>query len=324
MLGGLVLVILLVAAAGAATLLSAPADHKNLPTDHDYVAFNGMPLPPFVPSAGPDASTGSFVSACGLNMQHHQNADNVISSPRTPGAAHHAHEYVGNLSTDAFSTNGTLAAAGTTCSNGDLSVYYWPVLRVLPGQDGAAVTHQAGRDSEASDGNAGTRVPPTTVLVEFRGNPTRQVVAMPRFLRIVTGDAHAATASAGALGRARWSCSGLPDRYTQLYPLCPQGQQVVRTFDYPSCWDGRRIDSDNHRRQVVFPAGNGGCPRDTVPVPQLRLRVAYTVPPGRSFAIDTFPDQRRSPTTDHADFINVMPDALMHRVVACVNGGRRC
>jgi hypothetical protein len=48
------------------------------------------------------------------------------------------------------------------------------------------------------------------------------------------------------------------------------------------------------------------------------------VAPGHSFAIDAFPDQRRSPVTDHAQFVNVMPDALMARVVACVYSGRRC
>ncbi|MEU8151250.1 DUF1996 domain-containing protein [Nonomuraea sp. NPDC048901] len=45
--------------------------------------------------------------------------------------AQHLHDYVGNVSTDAFCTNESLAAAGTTCRNrADQSTYFWPVLRV--------------------------------------------------------------------------------------------------------------------------------------------------------------------------------------------------
>jgi hypothetical protein len=50
--------------------------------------------------------------------------------------------------------------------------------------------------------------------------------------------------------------------------------------------------------------------------------VSYDVPRGRSYAIDTFPDRRRSPLTDHAEFIDVMPERLMARAVDCINPRR--
>jgi hypothetical protein len=147
---------------------------------------------------------------------------------------------------------------------------------------------------------------------------------MPRFLRVVTGDAKAVTAPARGAAAAQWTCRGVADRSTPRYPLCRPGDQVVRVFDFPSCWDGLRADSPTHRAHVVFPAANGGCPAASFPIPQLRIEVRYAVPPGRSFAIDTFPEQHRSPLTDHADFIDVMPDALMAEVVDCLNTGRGC
>jgi hypothetical protein len=98
----------------------------------------------------------------------------------------------------------------------------------------------------------------------------------------------------------------------------------VRTFDFPSCWDGRRIDSPDQRAHVVFPAPNGVCPPDTFSIPQLRLQVAYSVSPGASFAVDALPEQRHSPLTDHADFINLMPERLMALAVDCINHGRHC
>lgn len=267
-------------------------------------------------------STGSFVSRCGNNENAHHNRDNVVVSPGEVGGAHHVHEYVGNVSTDAFSTDHSLAAADTTCRNGDASTYYWPVLRVLT----------RGHETDASEfmgwhgghHNEGIRLAPASVLVQFRGNPVSRVVAMPRFLRLSTGQANAVTNPLPAGGTAQWGCTGFPTRRTRLYPLCPPGQQVVRIYEFPSCWDGRRSDSPNHVAHAVFPAPNAACPANTFPIPQLRVEVAYQVPPGRSYAIDTFPDERRSPTTDHAHFINVMPERLMARVVACVNTGKRC
>jgi hypothetical protein len=48
------------------------------------------------------------------------------------------------------------------------------------------------------------------------------------------------------------------------------------------------------------------------------------VPPGRSFAIDSFPDQQRKAITDHFDFENLMPESLMSHVADCINAGRIC
>ena len=52
--------------------------------------------------------------------------------------------------------------------------------------------------------------------------------------------------------------------------------------------------------------------------------MSYRVPPGRSFAIDSFPDQQRKAVTDHFDFENLMPESLMGRAVDCINTGRPC
>lgn len=260
-----------------------------------------------------DASTGTFTVDCGRNERGHRNADNFITRPGEVDGAHHVHDYVGNVSTDAMSTDASLAAARTTCGNGDRSTYFWPVLRLR----GTAHTHTG------DGGNTGTIVEPAFVEVRYHGSPASEVVAMPRFLRISTGDARAVT-NGGANGVARWSCGQHPDRFTSSYPLCAPGEQVVRTFDFPSCWDGRNTDSENHRSHMVFPNTNGECPRSTFPVPHLVLKVGYVVPAGPSYQIDSFPDQRNSAVTDHGDFANVMTDGLMSRVVHCLNQGLSC
>jgi Domain of unknown function (DUF1996) len=236
----------------------------------------------------------AFSQDCGRNENQHRNRDNIVSSPGVAGAALHVHDYVGNLTTDALSTNESLLASGTTCLSGDLSTYYWPVLRV---------SHRI--------------VAPANVRISFYGNELTDVVAIPRFLRLSTGDSRAAT-NGGRNARARWSCSGSPGQVTTLYPLCPDGQLVIRTFTFPSCWDGLRLDSPNHRDHVVFPAASGACPAKTFPIPRLEMTVSYRLPQGARYRIDGFPEQGGSPATDHSDVITIIPEPLMREILRAV------
>jgi hypothetical protein len=284
--------------------------------DNRTVAIDEVPVAVDSAITTEDASTGTFAVDCGRNESRHLNADNMVIAPGQPFGAHHTHEYVGNTSTNADSTDESLAAAGTTCRAGDPSTYYWPVLRL---------TDRTGHDEHEPGGgvhgNTGEVLPPADVDVTFAGSPVSRVVAMPRFLRMITGDPAALNTGRG---RARWSCTGFEDRHTDRYPDCAPGGKVLRTFEFPSCWDGRNTDSPSHRAHVEFPAANGVCRTGTFPVPKLRVRVAYDVPDGAPYAIDSFPEQRRDPGTDHAMFVNVMPEPLMDRLTACLNTGENC
>jgi hypothetical protein len=261
-------------------------------------------------------STGTWTARCGRNENGHRNADNLITSFGKPGAAGHLHDYVGNVATSATTTDEELERAATTCADGDRSTYFWTVLRVFG--------KGAGADSPPVGMNTGRVLLPDTVLIQFRGNPVSSVLPMPALLRASSGNAKAVTQGGRLAEHVNWGCSGEPGRSTRMYPRCLPGQKVTRTFDFPSCWDGRRTDSADHRDQIVFPDAAGACPADTFAVPELRITLTYSVPGGLHYAIDTMMDQHRSPLTDHADFVDFMPDALMSRVVSCINAGRRC
>ncbi|MFD0385113.1 hypothetical protein ACFQ2B_31370 [Streptomyces stramineus] len=105
---------------------------------------------------------------CGRNENGHFNPDNVIVTPGVRNGAHHLHDYVGNKSTDAFSTDNSLAGAGTTCTNGDKSSHYWPVLRVLDGK----AAPDANAPGGGHDGNMGTVLRPASVTLQFKGVPS--------------------------------------------------------------------------------------------------------------------------------------------------------
>ncbi|CAM5272898.1 DUF1996 domain-containing protein [Streptomyces abikoensis] len=290
------------------------------PSRADFSDIRNAPAAKRAPAAGRAGSTGTFTTVCGRNENGHFNPDNVIVTPGVRNGAHHMHDYVGNKSTDAFSTDASLAAAGTTCTNGDKSTHYWPVLRVLDGKAAPDAKAPGG----GSDGNKGTILRPASVTLQFRGSPATKVTAMPRFLRIITGDAKALTNGPGN-ANASWSCTGFENRqFKDKYPVCPDGAKVVRTFAFQNCWDGRATDSANHRTHVAFARADGSCPRGFRAVPQLVQRITYDVPAGVPFAVDSFPEQLHKPVTDHGDFINVMPDALMAKAVSCINSGRTC
>jgi hypothetical protein len=266
-------------------------------------------------------SQGTFTTECGTNQNGKFNPDNVIVAPGVSNGAHHMHDYVGNQANDAFASDDDLAGGDTTCQNqGDKSTYFWPVLRLQNGQN----DNDANADGGGKDKNVGKVQTPSQVTMSFVGSPVSKVTAMPKFLRIITGDAKAFT-NGDANANASWSCTGFEDRQLKdKYPICPQGSQVVRSFKFQSCWDGQNTDSANHRTHVAFADENGNCQDGFQAIPQLVQRIVYDIPPGPGFAVDSFPEQLHKPITDHGDFINVFDENLMDEVVNCINNGDKC
>ncbi|MGV4886574.1 DUF1996 domain-containing protein [Streptomyces viridosporus] len=302
----------------------------NGPVAGDYVDIESVQPNVFAPKQTANASRGTFTSECGVNENGLFNSDNVIAAPGVANGAHHFHDYIGNQATNAFSSDEELAQAETSCvDQGDRSSYYWPVLRLQNG------TREQDADSPGGgiEGNVGEIVTPKEVTLTFVGNPQGEVTAMPRLLRIITGDAKSFV-NGPANANASWSCTGFEDRQLKdKYPLCPQGSDVVRTFNFQSCWDGRNTDSANHRTHMAFVDAEGNCPAGFEPVPQLVQRIVYDVDApsledgGKTtplFAVDSFPEQLHKPITDHGDFINVFDEDLMNEMVDCINEGRTC
>jgi hypothetical protein len=277
-----------------------------------------------------NASTGTFTTKCGVNQNKNHNTDNVIVAPGVTNGAHHLHDYVGNQKIDAFSSNDTFLQGGTSCQDkNDLSAYYWPVVRV---QDGTQDFDQ-NADGGGKEGNVGRILVAKQAQIKYVGNPTSKVVAMPQFLRVITGDAKAFT-NGTANANAHWSCTGFENKVqlTDKYPICPNGSDVVRTFAFQSCWDGQNTDSANHRTHVAFADASGRCQNGFRAIPQLTMRLVYSVPRPvvqngqvkNAYAVDGFPEQLHKAITDHDDFIAVTKGGLANKIASCLNSGRMC
>jgi hypothetical protein len=364
------------------------------------------------------ATTGTFTVDCGRNENRHFNPDNFIAQPGVRNGAKHLHDYVGNLSTNADSTDRSLEQAGTTCKNGDKSAYFWPVVRIDEEKDEAktvncpdvasklprvpdqaraevdrnlallktqideankrlaknenprdpnfnqnaivgplkdkrvatidrmaiAIGRNAPRpqgleklapctlssdDKLELEGNDGDIQRVESADLTFRGSPVGKVEAMPKFLRILYGDAKVST-NGTKNARDSWTCTGFEDKVLiNKYPICPQGSKVKRIHDFPSCWDGKNTDSAKHREHIVFPDKNTGrCPKGFKAVPQLRISLTYDIPRAiqqkGQYKVDAFPEEKHNPFSDHDDFANVMSPQIMKRLVDCVNSGKKC
>ncbi|MFF3662232.1 DUF1996 domain-containing protein [Streptomyces olivochromogenes] len=324
------------AAASAAPSASAPANiggqAGNGPVAADFVDITKVAANvQGKPQKGANASRGTFTTQCGVNANKNFNTDNVIVAPGVTNGAHHLHDYVGNQKVNAFSSNQTFLQGGTSCQNkSDLSSYYWPVVRI---QNGTQDFDQ-NKDGGGKEGNVGKILTPVSAQIKYVGSPASKVVAMPQFLRIITGDAKTTT-NGLANANAHWSCTGFENKVqlTSQYPICPQGSKVVRTFAFQSCWDGQNIDSANHRTHVAFadPA-SGVCGNGFKAIPQLTMRLTYNIAPPtiqngvvkNAYAVDGFPEQLHKAATDHDDFISVTTGGLANKIANCLNTGKQC
>jgi len=265
---------------------------------------------------GGEFSGGSYTVACGVS--DHNNSDNYMAAPGKRNGAQHVHDYVGNTSTNANSTDDSLDAADTSCANGDKSTFFWPVLRDLNGQG-----PDVGQDGGSLDGNVGSILKPVKADLTFHGHGSQPVEDMPTHLMIITGNAKAKVQD-GKNANAKYTCSGFENRVTDKYPICPSGSQLKRILDYPSCWDGENLESKDQRSHTAFPDENGDCQNGFKPVPALRITLTYNQPAGKAFSIDSFPDNQHSPSTDHSDFESLAPPKQAQAGGECIRNNKNC
>ena len=249
---------------------------------------------------GPRASAGelrgvNFVSACGFS---HRAPDDPIVAPGRPGASHD-HTFVGSRSTNAFSTLRTLRASATTCRReGDTAAYWAPTLLV----NGAAVE-------------------PLGSTIYYRRRTMEPVRAFPPGFRMIAGDAMAR--SPQNLRITFWNCGAQADvRPSSTVPSCPAGRMTSLRLHvtFPSCWDGRRLDSADHQSHMAYPM-RARCPAThPVAVPAISLILRYPSADGANVELSSL-----GQFSAHADFFNAWNQGELTRLVnGCLNALRHC
>lgn len=256
------------------------------------------------PSASPDV-VGAFRFICNAGQVLR---DDPIVYPGQPGKSH-LHQFYGNTGANASSTYNSLRTSGqSTCMSPlNRSAYWMPAML-----DGA-----------------GNVVRPDFVSIYYKrrpksdpkcslssGDPQAQgnCVNLPNGLKFIFG--YDMLTGKSPTGFLWYNCQGpgsVPGKYKTLPEAaknCPAGAQLGAVIEAPDCWDGKNLDSANHRDHVAYASyGDWGyfkCP-STHPyvIPTFTLGAWFTsdsnVGNWRLSSDEMLPSLPRG-TTFHADF----------------------
>jgi Domain of unknown function (DUF1996) len=100
--------------------------------------------------------------------------------------------------------------------------------------------------------------------------------------------------------------------------------RLVKTFlelhvDFPDCWDGRHLDSPDHRSHMAY-SRNYVCPAShPVKVPLIRLMIRYPVTVARDVYLAS-----GGQLSGHADFFNAWNEHALAKLVDTCFHDRPC
>lgn len=237
----------------------------------------------------------NFLTVCRFS---HRKPDDPIVFPGKPGLSH-GHTFVGNESTDAYSTPKSLRAAATTCDHAEDTAAYWAPTLLADNQP----------------------VTPLEATVYYRRRTIQRVRAFPQGLEMVAGDSRAMVPQ--SLRVTWWDCG---DRGgvapSNSVPTCPDGRgsSLRLHVRFPDCWDGRRLDSPDHKSHMAY-SSRGRCDAShRVAVPSLSITMQYPVAGGPGVELSSM-----GQLSGHADFVNAWQQAELARLVDyCLNALRVC
>ena len=267
------------------------------------------------PSAAPDV-VGAFRFIC---MPGHLKSDDPIVYPGQPGKSH-LHQFFGNDTTDANSTYASLRAAGnSTCMSPlNRSAYWMPAVLNGLGKvvrpDYVTIYYK--------------RRPLTDPIVSDPNHPQYQGqgIKLPNGLRFIFGR-DMLNLAAPQTGAMSFACDGPTaptgkswKNFEDAQAECSVGNRIGARINAPDCWDGKSLDSPDHRSHVSYGSyGDWGyykCPT-THPyvIPAFTMGVWFTQAAGETYSLvsddmDTSPGHKRGDTF-HADFFMAW-DPVVH------------
>ncbi|MEU9256178.1 DUF1996 domain-containing protein [Streptomyces sp. NPDC048270] len=253
----------------------------------------------------PDRYFHEFQANCAVTKTA---SDDPIVFAGRPGASHN-HTFMGNTATDAFSTTASLSAGGTACNApGDLSGYWMPTL---------------------FNGNQPV-LPTGPQVIYYKTGVTdyKSVRPFPKGLRFLVGSpTQTAAEFRGHRGWVEgWEC-GDSFKNTEFPANCPPGTQLNIRMQSPSCWDGKYLDTPDHKAHMAYPVVKPGnndnvCPAShPVAVPMVEFKMAFPV----SGDMSQVRLSSGSGHSFHYDFFNAWDDRTLNALVEhCIKGGLQC
>ena len=259
---------------------------------------------PIPASAAPDV-VGAFRFICSAGQLL---KDDPIVYPGQAGKSH-LHQFYGNTGTNASSTYSSLRKSGqSTCMSPlNRSAYWMPAMLdgkgnvVRPDHIQIYYKRRPKSDPKCTAGN-----------YQAEGN----CVDLPNGLKFVFG--YDMVTGTPPTGEAYFNCKGTGataahyDNIPAAIAGCVTGGQIGAVIKAPDCWDGKNLDSANHRDHMAYSNygtwGYRKCPT-THPyvIPGFTLQAWYTIAAGDDLKLWSLSSDAMHPelphgSTFHADF----------------------
>jgi hypothetical protein len=244
----------------------------------------------------------------------HRKPDDPIVAPGLPGASH-MHSFVGNKAVGADTTAADLMTfTATTCKpKVDHSAYWVPTL------------YEAASKKPVE--TSGFRVYYRSIRDNSKG-----IVPVPNGLRAIAGDAKKRVPTPrGAQGQ--FYCAfygpGDVDGYARSdngnWPICAEPASLHFMLQFPDCWDGRNLDSPNHKDHLAY-GTNEACPAaHPVRIPALTFDIAYRAKGSKAGYYLSSDPHGKSASSMHGDaFVMWDADEMNQRVRNCIAERRTC
>ncbi|GAA1364136.1 DUF1996 domain-containing protein [Catellatospora chokoriensis] len=244
----------------------------------------------------------------------HSLPDDPIVAPGLPGASH-MHSFVGNKAVDAQTKAADLMKfTATTCKPvEDHSSYWVPTLY---------------------DNATGKPVETTGFRVYYRSlmSTSANQLPMPNGLRMIVGDAKKSKPTPRGAG-GQFFCAyygpgdvdGVARSGNGNWPICDGKATLHYIMQFPDCWDGKNLDSPDHKAHVSFGRGNA-CPRThPVKIPAITFDIAYGSQGSAAGFYLASDKDGKSASSMHGDaFVMWDVDAMNKRTKNCVQQRRTC
>jgi len=295
--------------------------------------INSELIPAPIPaSAAPDV-VGAFRFICTAGQLL---KDDPIVYPGQAGASH-LHQFYGNTGAKASSTYSSLRKSGqSTCMSPlNRSAYWMPAMMDGRGNvvrpDHIQIYYKRRPKSD-----------PKCSLTSGDPKAEGNCVDLPNGLKFVFG--YDMVTGKAPTGSTYFNCKGTgadPGHFATIPATignCVLGGQLGAVIKAPDCWDGKNLDSPNHRDHMAYSGygtwGYRKCP-STHPyvVPGFTLQAWYTIAPGDDLKLwklssdDMRPDLPHG-STFHADFFmawdptikQMWHDNCINKMLSCSAG----
>ena len=285
-------------------------------------------------TSAPDV-LGAFRFICGAGQIRY---DDPIVYPGQPGKSH-LHQFFGNVEADANSTFSSLRRSGDSTCNwtgkgiaANRSAYWMPAML-----DGKGHVVQPERVAIYY------KQPPSNGPLCAANSPTRRgiCVPIPNGLKFIFG--YDMVTGKPPTGGTYFNCAdagSTQGRYPSIPAAkahCEVGGRLIPTIAAPTCWDGKRLDSPNHRDHVSYLTEVNGvtkCP-STHPymIPRFTMAVSYRVEAGDDHSLWRLSSDAMHPelphgSTFHADYFEAWDNDVkmmwqthcIDRLLSCTGG----